>query len=341
MVCIALDVMGADNPPAKIVQGGVNALRRDPELSVLFVGSLAAIDQVLIDLPPSMRSRATILPAEQYVTMNDSASCVLRKKNDSSIVKAFEAVKAGEARAVVSPANTGAMMIAGYHVLGMIAGVSRPAIVTLLPTKEHGKHLILLDSGANVDCSVSYLVQFAVMGSAFAQTIFDLALPKVGILSNGSESGKGTDLLRGAANVLSNIDINYVGFVEGRDLADNVADVIVTDGFVGNVVLKTIEGTVDFVIDAIKQVAKRSMLGAIGLKLAKGSLKRLFSEELNPSYYGGALLMGLNGIGIVCHGSADETAIANGILMAKRYVEKDLIGLIDQQMNGLDFAGFV
>jgi glycerol-3-phosphate acyltransferase PlsX len=228
-------------------------------------------------------------------------------------------------------------MAAGLFVSGALPGVGRPAIASLIPRIGTSKPVVLLDSGANVDCHAHQLVQFALMGSFYARSVLPCDEPRVALLSNGSEASKGNDITRAAAMILSELPgIRYVGYVEGRDIPRDVADVIVCDGFIGNIVLKTMEGAVDLVLDSIKQYVEASPRGKLGMWLAKPVIKSLFRSKLDPSFYGGAPLLGLNDIAIICHGSSDARAIMNAIRVAHKFDEEALIARVSQALGALE-----
>jgi glycerol-3-phosphate acyltransferase PlsX len=338
-VTIAVDVMGGDHGSPVVVRGALRSFL-NTSYSIILVGNKAEIQPVVDSFGLSDRTRLQIEHAADVIEMHDSPAKVLRGKVDSSIRRAFELVQSGRAQAVISTGNTGAVMAAGVHVLGTLSGIARPAIATLIPRRGERKPLVLLDSGANVDCNASQLSQFALMGAHYARVVLGIESPRVALLSNGSESSKGNDTLRSAAMALkSNSVVSYVGYIEGRDFAGDIADVVVCDGFVGNVVLKTMEGTAKFVIDSIKDSVKESWRGKLGLSLASPLIKRLVREKLDPAAYGGAPLLGLKGVGIVCHGSSNERAIDNAVRVAERVVSGKVTESIAQALDELQGNG--
>ena len=332
---VAVDVMGGDLGLGVVVEGAVQAANNLGIASIL-VGDSEPIRKQLSSLSLVDKELITVEDAPDFISMHDSPTKVIRAKTVISVRRAFELVEEGKAAAVVSPGNTGAMLAAGLHTVGSIEGITRPAIATLIPRGDDSHPTVLLDSGANIQCNAEQLVQFGILGKFYSQALFELENPKIAILSNGTESSKGNDLSRAAAYILSNIsDVNYVGFVEGRDIPYNVADVIVCDGFVGNIVLKTMEGSVGLVVDSMKQHVSQSLRGKVGMFFAKPIFKKLFKEKLDPSSYGGAPLLGLNGIGIVCHGSSNAKAIYNAVRVAGNLHEAGLIKNLNEAFADL------
>ena len=333
---VALDTMGGDFGCGVVVEGAVDALRQLNIPSIL-VGDedqiRAHLKRLDADNDPALRVHHT----SQAITMEDSPAKAIRSKKDASIGIAFELVRDGRACGVVSPGNTGAMMAAGLFVSGTMPGIARPAIASLVPRVGDVPPTILLDAGANVDCHAYQLVQFALMGDLYARYAMACDRPRVALLSNGTESSKGNDILRSAAMILSEMSgLNFIGYVEGRDVVRNAADVIVCDGFVGNIVLKTIEGSAGLVVDSIRGHVERSWRGRLGMWLVNPGFRSLFRDKLDPSFYGGAPLLGLNHIAIVCHGSSKGRAIMNGVRVAQKLHEQRLLEHMRQALSALD-----
>ncbi len=336
---VAVDVMGGDLGLSVVVQGAVRAWRELGIRSIL-VGKENQITKSLQALKAQSEAGISVCHAQDVVAMEDLPSAAIRGKEDSSIRIAFELVAEGKASSVISPGNTGAMMAAGVFVCGTAPGIARPAIASLLPRMGGLPPVVFLDSGANVDCHAFQLVQFALMGKYYAQMALACESPRVALLSNGSELQKGNDLIRSAAMTLSqNKDIDFVGYVEGRDISRNCADVVVCDGFLGNIVLKAMEGSAELVFDSIKGCIENSIRGKIGIWLATPLLKKLFKEKLDPSSYGGAPLLGLNNVAIVCHGSSNSWAIFNGIRVADKFVREGLIQKLEKSLGSLEVKG--
>src|SRR3990170_3461039 len=311
---IAVDAMGGDYAPSVVVEGAVWAAK-EFDIHIILVGDKAMVEDELAKhnwqgLPIS------VIHASQVVGMDESPGQAIRRKKDSSIKVCFDLVKSGEASAAVSAGNSGAAMAAGIFVLRNLQGVERPAIAVIMPTKK--EPVIVLDAGGNVDCKPIHLVQFAVMGSVYAKYILKKNNPKIGVLSNGEEEGKGNDLTRETNEILKDSSLNYLnylGYVEGRDIFSGDVDVVVCDGFVGNVVLKVTEGVAEALTSMLKKEILSSPLAKIGYLLAKGALLKV-KKKVDYSEYGGAPLLGIDGIGIISHGASDAKAIKNAIKVA-------------------------
>jgi phosphate acyltransferase len=308
---VAVDAMGGDNAPGEIVQGAIDAARAG--FPVVLVGSEAVVRGELArrgggaeaGLPVSVKH------ASEVVAMHDHPGQAMRRKKDNSIRVCFELVKRGEACGMLSAGNSGAVMAGAIFVLGRLPAVERPAIISVLPALKG--HPLLLDMGANVDCKPVHLVQFALMGEVYARRVLGVAKPTVAVLSNGEEDSKGTDLTRAVAAALRRArGIEYRGYCEGRDLLTGDFDVIVTDGFTGNVALKTMEGTARVVGELIKQALKSTPAAAIGGLLTKSALGEM-KRKLDWREIGGAPLVGVAGVGFITHGSSDALAIKNAV----------------------------
>jgi glycerol-3-phosphate acyltransferase PlsX len=328
--------MGGDHGPRVVVEGAVSAAR-DHGISTVLVGDEQQIEPILKALDPQGALPISIQHASQVVGMDEAPGLAIRGKQDSSIRVAFELVAQGRASAVVSPGNTGAIMAAGVFVAGTLPGIARPAIASLIPKGLSGTPTVLLDAGANTGCHAFQLVQFALMGHYYAEAALGCDKPRIALLSNGTELAKGNDVIRSAAMMLSELEgINFIGYVEGRDISRDVVDVVVCDGFVGNIVLKAMEGCVGLVTDSMKAVAQTSWRGKIGLWLARPVLRSVFKEKLDPSAYGGAPLLGLGQIAIKCHGSSSSRAVMNGIRVARRFVDQGTLANLHAALAQLD-----
>lgn len=332
---VAVDATGGDLGIDVQVEGAILACREFGVPSIL-VGpedALRARLQMLGagDLPIRIKH------APHTITMDDSPARAVRRKPDSSLCVACNLVAQGQASAVISAGNSGAMMAAGTLIFGLIPGIERPAIAALIPVAGDGAPTIVLDSGANIDCRATNLVQFALMGSIYCSSLMGIARPRVALLSNGSEPSKGTDIIRAAAMILSQVDaVNYVGYVEGRDVATGAAHVIVCDGFVGNVMLKSMEGAVRLVAEQLRHEAKKGVMRRLGLGLARGVLKDVFLERFDYTAHGGAPLLGLTKLGLVLHGSSDARAVKNAIRVADNFARSKMAEKITVAMAQLD-----
>lgn len=306
--------MGGDNAPATEIAGAVLACRQWGS-HVILVGDSGLIEKNLA-AHQLAGLNLEVHHASEVVGMDDSASDAVRKKKDSSIRVAFDLVKNGQADAVVSTGNSGATMAAGMFVLKRVAGIDRPAIATVLPNQVD--RTVVLDMGANVDCKAQNLQQFAIMGSLYAEHVLGKTAPRVGLLSNGTEEKKGTDLTREAHHLLKKTDLNYVGYVEGADVYNGTTDVIVCDGFVGNVLLKVSEGLAVAIASMLKKEIENRFLARLGYLLSLQAFKA-FKKRVDPAEYGGAPLLGLDGTGIICHGSSSPVAISVAIRQAEEF----------------------
>jgi glycerol-3-phosphate acyltransferase PlsX len=316
-IVVAVDAMGGDNAPAVEVEAAVSAARQWG-LPVILVGDTVRIESEL----KKHRTEGLdigIHHASEVVGMHDSASDAIRKKKDSSIRVAFGLVKNGEAHAVVSAGNSGATMAAGMFVLKRVRGIDRPAIATIFPNLKD--QTLVLDVGGNVDCKPFHLAQFALMGEVYARHVLGKKQPRVGLLSNGEEESKGNDLTRDAHHLLKGATFNYVGYVEGRDIFNGSVDVVVCDGFVGNVVLKVSEGLADAIFTMLRQEIGGRFLAKIGYLLARPAF-RAFRKKVDYAEYGGAPLLGIEGTGMICHGGSNPRAITNAIRMAHEYAAR-------------------
>ena len=317
---IAVDVMGGDHGCKVAIAGVKLALAADDSISsVLLVGREAEISTALTAQNISDQ-RVEIVNATEVLTMEDKPLEGIRKKKDSSMVRAIELVRHGKADAVISPGNTGAL-VAGSMKLGRLDGVERPAIAARMPSRSHD--FILLDVGANAVCEPSHLAQFAVMGNLYAKEMFGLQKPRVGVLSNGSEESKGNDLTRETARLCALLDLNFIGYVEGFDLFNDGVDVVVCDGFVGNIVLKTAESLGYAMKDILKAGLTSSPITKLGAWIARGGFHGL-KKRMDPEVYGGAMLLGLNGVVIKAHGSSRERAIASAVGVAAKEIKLNL-----------------
>lgn len=329
-ITIALDAMGGDHGPHVIVPAALIAMREDPELHIILVGDQDIVTQHLTNGNATVGERLVVQHASQQVEMDDLPSHALRNKKDSSMRVAINLVKEGTADACVSAGNTGALMATGRFVLKMISGVDRPAIMVTLPTIKGHTHV--LDMGANVDTSAENLFEFAVMGSVLVSAVENIETPSVGLLNIGEEEIKGNERVKEAARILERSELNYIGYVEGDDIYKGTADVVVCDGFVGNVALKTTEGVAQLIRYYMTQEFKRNFLTKLSGLIALPVLKA-FRKKIDPRRYNGASLVGLQGIVVKSHGGADTLAFACAIREAKLEVRKNVPQKIRQQLE--------
>jgi len=325
--------MGGDQGPLVTLPAAIRAVENLPHLHLILCGDENVIVEVLQKNNFYPHSRITIVPTTEVVEMDDKPIFALRNKKQSSMRKALDLVHDNKAQACVSAGNTGALFSMAHFVLKTLPGVERPALISALPTNDSKKHVFMLDLGANVFCDSSVLYQFAIMGSVMAKEVDGIQNPKVALLNMGEEDNKGSDHIKQTASYLSaNDDINYIGFIEGNDIFTNKADVIVCDGFVGNVALKTCEGVARMVYKQLQEIIKKHFIAQILGKLLSSTLKKLF-KPMNPDQYNGASLIGLRGIVVKSHGNANVTAFYTAILEAVTEVERQVPTKIKDQLE--------
>ncbi len=324
--------MSGDRGPAVTVAGCLDVLERESHLSAVLVGQRGVIEPLLQRVAGDCRARITVRDASQIVEMHERPQDALRRKKDSSMRVAIDLVKAGEADACVSAGNTGALMATARFVLKTIPGIDRPAILSSVPSRTGHTHM--LDLGANADCTAAHLFQFAVMGSVVASDLHGAERPRIGLLNIGEEDIKGDEVVRAAAQLLARSSLNYVGFVEGDDIFTGEVDVVVTDGFTGNVALKTMEGLAHMLGNALRAEYTRNPLRRLGA-LASWPVLRAFRRRFDPRAYNGASMVGLAGVVVKSHGGADVFAFANavrvGMLEARKGVPTQISELLQAQ----------
>jgi len=330
MIRIALDAMGGDHAPDEIVAGAISAVSSAKDIHMLLVGQPEQLQAACGSLSAEVRERLSIVPATQIIGNEESPAMAVRRKKDASIVVATRLLKDEQADALVTAGSTGAFMAAGLLVLGRQPGVERPALAPILPT-VNGEGVVLLDIGANMDAKPEHLLQYAIMGSIYVEQVLGRKQPRVGLLNVGVEPGKGNQLVKDTYPLLEKLPLRFVGSVEARDLLSGSADVVVTDGFVGNVVLKFMEGMAASMFDMLKEEFTSSLQSKLGAGLLKPSLRR-FKRKLDYSEYGGAPLLGVKRAMVKCHGSSKRLAIENGILQAARFVQQDFVGRISSAL---------
>ena len=326
MIRIAIDAMGGDFGPYPIVEGTILALRERKDFQAILVGDK---EKILSLIPKKYLERVEIVEANDVIGMEEPATEALKRK-ESSIYKAVELVRQGKAEGVVSAGHSGATMSLATLRIGRLKNVSRPAIATLMPTYKNKKTLVL-DVGANVDCKPEHLFEFGVMGEAYARAILKNEAPKVGLLSNGEEETKGNETTKAAYKLLQKL-LTFKGNVEGNNIFDGSVDVVVCDGFTGNIVLKTSEGVADAISKLMKANIKKTPLRMAGALMMK-KVFRALKKEIDYSEYGGAPLIGIKGCAIISHGKSTPKAIKNAIFQAIHYVDSDINAHIEKRLQ--------
>jgi glycerol-3-phosphate acyltransferase PlsX len=332
---IAIDAMGGDVGAAVMVAGAERAWKRRSDLAFILFGDKAQIETELAQRPDLARV-AQIVHCDDVIAATDKPSQAIRRAKTTSMGQAIAAVKDGEAQAMVSAGNTGALMAMAKLSLRTMPGIDRPALAALLPTLGDND-LVMLDLGANTECETKNLVQFAVMGAAYARVVLDLERPRVQLLNIGTEELKGTDELKAAAAILREADylgMRFDGFIEGDKLSRGDVDVIVTDGFSGNIALKSLEGTARFVTDLLKRAFASSVRSKIGFLISRPATE-LLRHHLDPNNHNGAVFLGLNGLVVKSHGGATEKGVANAIRVAARMVREDLTRKIVEDLDNI------
>ena len=325
--------MGGDFGPDVTIPAAAAALGRKPGLKFLFFGDEARISKALED-HPELKAACEVVHTDKMIASHEKPSAALRNSKDSSMRLAIEAVRDGKAKSVVSAGNTGALMAISKIILKCLPGITRPAIASQFPTMK-GRTLVL-DLGANLTCDAEVLAQFAVLGAVYARVVSDIQTPTVGLLNVGTEEQKGHDEVRQASSILSNVDFpgRYYGFVEGNDIGYGTVDVVVTDGFTGNVALKTAEGIGKMTSQFMRDAFKSSPLAMLGYLLASGAMKRLKSR-VDPRTYNGGMFLGLSGICVKSHGGSDEVATMHAILAAANLVENGFNDRVSSEIEQL------
>lgn len=326
---VALDVMGGDHGCKVVTEGARLALRAFPAITTLYlVGHQAEIRAALA--PAHVNDpRIQIVHASEVLSMSDRPMAGLRRKKDCSVLRAIDLLKEGKAEAFISPGNTGGVVAAATIRLRPLEGVDRPAIVAVIPAPEND--FVLVDAGANVECRPLHLLQFAIMGSVYSREILACSRPRVGLLSVGTEDVKGNDLTQEAFKLFKQVDLNFIGNIEGHDLFANRVDVVVCDGFVGNIVLKTCESLATHIFGWLRRELKKNPKRQLGALLAKGAF-RTIRQRTDPESHGGAPLLGLNGNVVIAHGSAKERAIMNAIGQAVKVMQNGINRLITHEI---------
>ncbi len=323
MIRIALDGFGSDRAPESEIMGAIAAAESSRDLEIIITGDKTILENAINTVKKNNRgvSGIKIVHASERITMEDSPSSIVRNKKNSSLRVAYELVQNKEADAVISAGNSGASLAIAMFVFKRIKGIDRPAIATVMPSV--GGYTVLIDAGANVDVKPHHLAQFAIMGAEYTAFMKDIKNPKIGILSNGEESSKGNELTREAYKIIKNTDLNFYGYVEGREIFNGRVDVVVCDGFTGNVILKASESLAEMIFNLLREEINKNFMAKIGFFMAKKSLKK-FKKLVDHNEYGGAPLLGVNGAAFIAHGGASARSVTSAILVAKHFVEKGI-----------------
>lgn len=330
---IAIDAMGGDHAPGQIVKGALAAAREWPDTELILVGSPDAIKAYA---EGSLPANLTIHPAMDIIEADDEPVRAVRRKKDASMVVAGRLVKEGGADAMLSAGNTGALMTTGLLVVGRMEGIERPALAPVLPTLDN-VGVLALDLGANMDAKPEHLAQYAVMGSIYREKVHGIQRPRVGLLNVGTEAGKGSELTKAAFDLLEQAPIHFVGNVEARDVMQRNCDVLVCDGFSGNILLKAMEGTAGAVMKELKDAFKSSLLTKLAAAIMMPGLKGL-KNKMDYAQYGGAPLLGLNGLVVKCHGSSDAEAVKNAVRQARVALQSRLIPTVAAEIKGKEVS---
>ena len=330
---ISIDAMGGDNSPKVVIEGLNLAHKRNPDIRFLVYGDEIKVNQEM-ERFPSLKAVCQIFHTEEFVHNEDKPSHVIRNRA-TSMYQAVEAVKRGDAQAVVSAGNTGALMAISKMVLKTIHKIHRPAIVSIMPRQE-GCY-VMLDLGANTECNGINLAEFAIMGNIFAKYALGLNSPRVALMNIGAEEMKGKEEIHNAASIIknSNLNLNFIGYIEPHEIPQNKADVVVADGFSGNIALKSVEGTSRLIMRIIKQSIKESFFAKLGIPFMLGAMKKL-KNKMDPRLYNGAMFVGLNGLSVKSHGGTDAFGFSIAIENAARLVRKDFVGSIRHELENID-----
>ena len=330
---IAIDAMGGDNAPEVVIRGVIDYLKEqrfESMLKIILVGKEKVIRKELKKNNFDPQGMIEIVDAREEITMREQFMSYWRRRHQTSIKKGLDLVKKGSAQAMISAGNTCAIMAISKNVLGNLKQIDRPALALMLPTPKG--YSLLLDAGANVDSKPKNLVQFALMGKVFLENVYDIEDPKIALMSIGEEEVKGNELTKKTFNMLKSLDINFIGNVEGSDVYSGEADLIVTDGFTGNVALKVSEGVVETMQSMLMKEMGNTLLSKMGFFLVKSSIRRV-RKKMDYAEYGGALLLGINGLVVVGHGKSNARAIKNAIYMGKKFVVENVLEKITSEVE--------
>lgn len=325
---IAIDAMGGDQAPEVTVQGAVEAANEWPDVDIILVGDQNRIEALLTQQP----SNLSLKHASEVIAADDEPVRAVRRKKDASMVVAGRLVKEKQAEAMISAGNTGALMTTGLLVIGRIPGIERPGLAPMIPTLD-GKGVLALDLGANMDAEPEHLLQYGIMGGIYRNKVHGIDKPRVGLLNVGTEAKKGNELTKAAYTLLEQASIHFVGNVESREILQAECDVIVCDGFAGNIMLKTLEGAASTIFSMLKTEFTKSLATKLAASILKPGLKQ-FKNKLDYTEHGAAPLLGINGLVLKSHGSSDANAIKNAVRQARTALQHDLVGSIVSEING-------
>ncbi|AUS96454.1 phosphate--acyl-ACP acyltransferase [Clostridium thermosuccinogenes] len=331
-VKILVDAMGGDNAPEAAVKGCIDAINEKDGFEIILIGDEAKIKSIL-ESNKFSSDRLKIQHAQEVITMEDTPTRAIRTKKDSSMVVGFNMLKEKSGDVFLSAGNTGALMAGSLFILGRIKGVDRPALATILPTKKNG--VLLIDSGANPLCKPINFVQFAIMGYIYMRDVFGIKNPRVGLINVGSEDKKGNETIKQAHELLSKSNINFSGNIEGKDIPEGKVDVAVCDGFVGNIILKYTEGIGSFLFGEIKNIFGKNIISKLSALIVKNGLKA-FKKKLDPSEYGGAPLLGVNGKVMKAHGNSNAKAFKNAVFKAYSFARSTIVEQIEEDFTNME-----
>ncbi len=330
---LAVDAMGGDNGCETVIRGSIEYLKENNGIRIALVGKEKLLKKELKKYGMENDDRIFVINAHEEVSMKDQFLTYWRKREKTSIKKGLDLIKQGRADSLISTGNTGAVMAISKDILGMLDNIDRPALSIMVPTLKG--HSLLVDVGANVDSKPKNLVQFALMGKVYLENVLGIKRPRIALMSIGEEDSKGNELTKNTFSILKKLDINFIGNIEGKDIHLGEADLIVTDGFTGNVTLKVSEGIVDLMTSLLRREIKSSLLSKIGVFFLKSSLKKI-KKKLDYSEYGGALLLGVNGVVIIGHGRSNVKAIKNAIEQSREFVKKNVVNKIGQEIASME-----
>ncbi len=326
---IVLDAMGGDNAPYVTVEGAIETVKDISDIQVILVGRQEVLHP-LLERSTYPKERILVVNATDEIKMDDDVSYAIRKKKDSSIRRGIELLKNGDAQAFVSAGHSGVVMATALLLLGKVRGVKRPAIAATMPTLK-GK-VVLIDAGANVDTTAEHLLQFALMGNSFSKGILGISSPRVALLSIGEEDTKGNEVTKEAFKLLKNTDLNFIGNIEGKDIFRGGVDVVVCDGFIGNIVLKVSEGLAEVILKMLKREIAEIVTGRLAYLLMKPAIKN-FKKKTDYSEYGGAPLLGINGTCLISHGRSTAKAIKNALKLAYRFAQQNFNATVTDYLS--------